>query len=151
MSEEWLRERDELDGYRGGVMGIALSTRLRNVLEHAVRGAPQAMKDELQRLLAAPDEVARMRTALEAAETQALAEMDRVYGEAVDYNMLARSLERLRADNTRLRAELNAALDALRAAPKPPWNFRPTIGWQGVYCDWYEAQAAIGEGGGNDV
>ena len=44
-----------------------------------------------------------------------------------------------------LRAELNAALDALRAAPKPPWHFRPTIGWQGVYSDWYEAQVALGK------
>ena len=98
-------------------MEIVLSTRLRDVLEYAVRGAPQAMKDELQRLLAAPDEVARMRTALEAAETQALAEMDRVYGEAVDYNMLARSLERLRADNTRLRARIDVLERALAAAP----------------------------------
>jgi len=37
------------------------------------------------------------------------------------------------------------ALAALKAAPKPPWNFRPTIGWQGVYCDWYEAQVALGQ------
>ena len=49
------------------------------------------------------------------------------------------------AEIARLRAELNAALDALRAAPKPPWHFRPTIGWQGVYCDWYEAQVALGQ------
>ena len=43
-----------------------------------------------------------------------------------------------------MRAALNAALDALKAAPKPPWNFRPTIGWQGDYCDWYEVR--LGEG-----
>ena len=42
--------------------------------------------------------------------------------------------------------ELNAALDALKAAPKPPWNFRPTIGWQGDYCDWYEAQVTLWKG-----
>ena len=48
-------------------------------------------------------------------------------------------VEALRADNTRLRA-------ALEAAPKPPWNFRPTIGWQGDYCDWYEAQETLGKG-----
>jgi len=46
----------------------------------------------------------------------------------------------LRADNARLRAALKEALDALRAAPKPPWNFRPTIGWQGDYCDWHETR-----------
>jgi len=92
------------------------------------------------------ERITMLEGALEAAETQALAEMDRVYGEAVDYAMLARSLERLRADNARLRTELNAALDALRAAPKPPWNFRPTIGWQGVYCDWHEAQVALVKG-----
>ena len=49
-------------------------------------------------------------------------------------------------ETARLRAELNAALDALKAAPKPPWNFRPTIGWQGVYCDWYEAQVTLCKG-----
>ena len=43
-----------------------------------------------------------------------------------------------------LRAELKAALDALRTAPEPPWNTRPNVGWQGAYCDWYEAQAALG-------
>ena len=51
----------------------------------------------------------------------------------------------------RLCAALNAALDALKAAPRPPWNFRPTIGWQGVYCDWYEAEVELGKGGGDDV
>ena len=49
-------------------------------------------------------------------------------------------------ETARLRAELNAALDALQAAPKPPWNFRPTIGWQGVYCDWHEAQVTLWKG-----
>jgi len=39
-----------------------------------------------------------------------------------------------------LRTALEAARDALRAAPKPPWNFRPTIGWQGDYCDWHETR-----------
>jgi len=42
--------------------------------------------------------------------------------------------------------ENDALRTALRAAPKPPWNFRPTIGWQGVYCDWYEAQLALVKG-----
>jgi len=36
--------------------------------------------------------------------------------------------------------------EALKAAPKPPWNFRPTIGWQGDYCDWYEAQVTLWKG-----
>jgi len=116
-------------------MEIALSTRLRNVLEHAVRGAPQAMQDELQRLLAAPDEVARLRAALRAVEETELRIVE----------IAQERIAELSADKARLRAELNAALDALRAAPKPPWNFRPTIGWQGVYCDWYEAQVALGE------
>jgi len=86
--------------------------------------------------------------------------------------LVARLTTHMRSENVRLREEcdemrslavryadeidalytaLGAALEALRGAPKPPWNFRPTIDWQGVYCDWYEAQAAIGEGGGNDV
>jgi len=58
---------------------------------------------------------------------------------------LHETIDRQRERITMLEAELNAALDALRAAPKPPWNFRPTIGWQGVYCDWYEAQVALGQ------
>ena len=53
--------------------------------------------------------------------------------------------EAIVAERDALRATLNAALDALKAAPKPPWNFRPTIGWQGDYCDWYEAQEATRE------
>ena len=58
---------------------------------------------------------------------------------------LHRTIDSLLAQRDALRVELNAALDALREAPKPPWNFRPTIGWQGVYCDWYEAQEALGQ------
>ena len=52
-------------------MEIALDIRLRGVLEHAVRGAPQAMQDELQRLLAAPDEVARLRAECDKLDKQA--------------------------------------------------------------------------------
>ena len=146
MSEEWLRERDELDGYRGGVMGIALSTRLRDVLEYAVRGAPQAMQDELQCLLAAPDEVARLRAVLEGVTAHRDLLLGVVAEYEVGYPSLAQQNDRYSAENNTLRAELNAALDALRAAPKPPWNFRPTIGWQGVYCDWYEAQVTLCKG-----
>jgi len=59
---------------------------------------------------------------------------------------LHRTIDSLLAQRDALRVELNAALDALREAPKPPWNFRPTIGWQGVYCDWHEAQLALVKG-----
>ena len=146
-------------------MGIALSTRLRDVLEYAVRGAPQAMQDELQRLLAAPDEVARLRAKLkkyeedeewlrecdvyaafqeEIEETARLrAECDKLDKQAAMAIALADEAQALSA---KVLDENDALRRALKAAPKPPWNFRPTIGWQGDYCDWYEAQVTLWKG-----
>ena len=58
---------------------------------------------------------------------------------------LHETIDRQRERITMLEAELNAALDALRAAPYLSWKFRPTIGWLGAYFDWYEAQKALGQ------
>ena len=54
----------------------------------------------------------------------------------------------LRADNARLRAELNAALDALRAAPEPMSN-ESISEWTVRYGKWWlgRRQAALKEVG----
>ena len=72
--------------------------------------------------------------------------MDRLSTCRLNREEVVALLEAAQADNARLRAALETALDALKAAPKPPWNFRPTIGWQGDYCDWHEAQEALVKG-----
>jgi len=64
---------------------------------------------------------------------------------SITIHRLLEYVESIEAERDTMRAALETALDALREAPKPPWNFRPTIGWQGDYCDWYEAQEATRE------
>jgi len=61
-----------------------------------------------------------------------------------------RKMEKLEADNARLRTELNAALDALREAPDPippgPVLHGDCYCIQGKYEDWYNGwrQRALG-------
>jgi len=80
---------------------------------------------------------------LEAENTSLRAECDKLDKQAAMAIALADEAQALSA---KVLDENDAMRAALEAAPKPPWHFRPTIGWQGDYCDWHEAQAALARG-----